>query len=89
MPNKKSKLIVVVGTYMAYKKWCKLHPRKAGKFIPHERRFTKTVLVHSEISAMKVLTLDNVEDLVILNKKICPILDMIQKKIAIVKLINR
>lgn len=82
-------MIVVVGTYRNFKSWGAARPTKVGKWLPKYKMFENAVNVSNEYSAIEVLALDNLIELVVLNKNRNVNLDLLRRKVSIDKLLNR
>lgn len=82
-------MIIVVGTYRNFKKWGAARTAIVGAWLPKKKMFEKAVNVSNEFSALEVLQLDNLTELVILNKNRNVNLDLLRRKVSVERLLNR
>lgn len=82
-------MIVVVGTRSNFRRWVNKRPSKAGQYLPYEDRYENAVNVTSEETLIAALGLDDINELIVLDKSVKVDLSIIHTKIAVNKLLSR
>lgn len=82
-------MIVVIGRYYNFKRWGAARPNKVGKWLSKHKRFEKAVNVQDETSLHKVIIMEDLNELVVLDKNRNVDLSIIRQRISVNRLLSR